>query len=256
VANYGGNQVLVYNEELNGTNVTGLTLVASITAGIQGPTRLALGFSNQLFVTNTSGNTVTVYDLSIPSNITSNSIPQITADTISTPDPLGVAADDAGYVYVANNSGSSISIFGPAAYPAVGFTQIGTPLTQDGAGNPFTLPGGLQFTTTPTQVSPTYENRYLLVGTGTMSSELLIYSLPFNVSTPGFSATSTPIAILGTDTTCTTNPSGPTGLALFTPQQVSVSALAVSPTLYVANYYSQVVDAYPFSTLVGGNSPP
>lgn len=244
VANYGGNEVLVYTEQINATTglVSGLTLVASITAGIVSPTRLAVDTSNHLYVTNTSNSTVTVYDLSNTANIAANTIPQITADTISTgiDRPLGVAVDNQGNVYIANNGSNSISIFAPN--PGGGFTQTGGALTQDGAGNPFTIPGVIDYIFNYNGGNPT---SLILIGTGGSPSELLAYNAPLT-------ATSMPIDVLGSETDCATNPSGPTGLALFAPTAVTA---AVSPTLYLTNYYSSTVFAYPLNTLIGGGAP-
>ena len=68
VANSGGangGQVLVYSEQLGSQNlVSGLTLVASITQGINTPSRLAVDANNQLYVANIGNNTVTVYNIS------------------------------------------------------------------------------------------------------------------------------------------------------------------------------------------------
>ncbi len=243
VANYGGNQVLAYTEQINATTglVSGLTLVASITAGVVGPTRLAVDIGNHLYVTNISASTVTVYDLSNAADIAANTIPQITADTISTgiDRPLGITVDENSNVYVANNGSNSISIFAPAA--GGGFTQTGT-LTQDGAGNPFTIPGVIEYIFNYNGGNPT---SVIMVGTGGSPSELLTYNAPLT-------ATSVPIDVLGSNTACATNPSGPTGVALFAP---TATTAVVIPTLYLTNYYSSTVFAYPLDTLTGGGAP-
>lgn len=238
VANYGGangGQVLVYTEQLDSAShrVTGLTLVASITQGISGPTRLAADSNNHLYVANTSSNAVTVYDVSSQSSIAANTIPQITADTISTgiTHPLGVAVDNAGNVYVANNSANSISIFQPAS--TGGFTQVGSALTTDGTGNAFSAPGVLAFFQVPGA------GNYLLVGLGPSvgADSVLLYSTPL-------AATSRPIYALS-NSNCSTGPSGPTGLALLS---------SGSPQLYVASFYSSSVVSYGVSSFLSGGS--
>ena len=228
-------QVLIYSETLNSSNdVTAMTLVASITQGIADPTRLFVDSNKHLFVTNIANNTVTVYDLSVAANITGNSIPQITAATISSglSHPLGVAVDFTNNdVYVANNSGNSISVYAPGAS---GYTQVGSALTEDGAGNPFSAPGALA----------SYSvggDDYLLVGLGASSGvdSVFLYPEPLTSST-------LPLYNLN-NSSCTSGPSGPTGIAL---QSNGI------PSVWISSFYSSKVSAWEWPFNDDNNCPP
>jgi len=91
VANYGTNQILIYNPQLVQTS--------SISRGLSGPSRLAFDSVGNLYVSNGKSNAITVGD---PSGN------QITSKTITNRviAPLGVAVDSSGNVFVANNSPS------------------------------------------------------------------------------------------------------------------------------------------------------
>ncbi len=105
VANYGSNQILIYNPALVQTS--------SISEGLSGPNRLAFDSAGNLYVSNGKSNSITVYD---PSGN------QITSKTITNRvnRPLGVAVDSSGNVFVSNNGTNNI-----AAYTADG-VLIGT----------------------------------------------------------------------------------------------------------------------------------
>jgi hypothetical protein len=235
VANSGGangGQVLVYSEQLNSSTqnvVSGLTLVASITQGINVPSRLAVDANNQLYVTNAGNNTVTVYNISA-TNIAANTIAQITADTISSgiARPLGIAVDSSGMVYVANNSQNSISIFQPAS--GGGFSQVGSALTSDGVPNAFLAPGALFFDA---------RDDVLIVGLGPGSgpNEVLTY-------TPPLTSSSRPLFVLS-NSNCSTGPSGPTGFAYYPLGQAQV---------LISNYYNSSVQVYGIVDLIGRGS--
>jgi hypothetical protein len=235
VANSGGangGQVLVYSEQLNSSTqnvVSGLTLVASITQGINVPSRLAVDANNQLYVANAGNNTVTVYNINA-ANVAANTIAQITADTISSgiARPLGIAVDSAGMVYVANNSQNSISIFQPAS--GGGFSQVGSALTSDGESNAFLAPGALFFDA---------RDDVLLVGLGPSSgpNEVLTY-------TPPLTSSSRPLFALS-NSNCSTGPSGPTGFAYYPLGQAQV---------FISNYYNSSVQVYGIIDLIGRGS--
>jgi YVTN family beta-propeller protein len=118
VANNGANQVL----ELNPT--TGAVL-NTITTGISGPTRLEFVGPN-LYVTNFTSNTVTVYNKSLALTRTISGLSH----------PLGIAVDNYGDVYVANNMANNIVGVNPAGDNVL-------TLTQDESGVLFTAPGAL-----------------------------------------------------------------------------------------------------------------
>jgi YVTN family beta-propeller protein len=118
VANNGANQVL----ELNPT--TGAVL-NTITTGISGPTRLEFVGTN-LYVTNFTSNTVTVYNKALALTRTISGLSH----------PLGVAVDTYGDVYVANNLANNIVAFNPAGDNVL-------TLTQDKSGVSFSAPGAL-----------------------------------------------------------------------------------------------------------------
>ncbi len=232
VANSGGangGQVLVYTEQLNNATqnlITGLTLVASITQGINVPSRLAVDANNQLYVANVGNNTVTVYNISA-ANVAANTITQVIADTISSgiARPLGIAVDSSGMVYVANNSQNSISIFQPAG--GGGFSQVGSALMFDGESNAFLAPGALFFDA---------RDDVLLVGIGPGSgpNEVLTY-------TPPLTASSRPLFALS-NSNCSTGPSGPTGFAYHPLGQAQV---------FISNYYNSSVQVYGIIDLIG-----
>jgi len=234
VANSGGangGQVLVYSEQLNSSQnlVSGLTLVASITQGINVPSRLAVDANNQLYVANAGNNTVTVYNISA-ANVAANTIAQITADTISSgiARPLGIAVDSSGMVYVANNSQNSISIFQPAS--GGGFSQVGSALMSDGVPNAFLAPGALFFDA---------RDDVLIVGLGPGSgpNEVLTY-------TPPLTSSSRPLFVLS-NSNCSTGPSGPTGFAYYPLGQAQV---------LISNYYNSSVQVYGIVDLIGRGS--
>jgi hypothetical protein len=230
VANSGGangGQVLVYSEQLNGAQhlVSGLTLVASITQGINLPSRLAADASNRLYVTNAGNNTVTVYNISA-ANVAANTVAQITAATISSgiSRPLGIAVDSSGLVYVANNSTNSISIYQPSGG---GFTQVGSALTSDGESNAFLAPGALYFDA---------RDDVLFVGLGPSGapSQVLTY-------TPPLTSSSRPLFALSSNN-CSTAPSGPTGIGYYPIGEAQVS---------ISSFYNSSVSIYDIIDLIG-----
>jgi len=121
VANYGSNQILIYNLQLVQTS--------SITQGLSGPNRLAFDSLGGLYVSNGKGNSITVHDPNgnqIKSKTITNKIVR----------PAGVAVDLSGNVFVANNGSNDIS-----AYTADG-VLIGT-LNQDHGHHHFVAPGAM-----------------------------------------------------------------------------------------------------------------
>lgn len=96
VANYGSNQVLIYN--------TALVQTGSISEGLSGPNKLAFDSLGDLYVSNLGSYSITVYD---PSG------KQITSKTITNDvhRPEGVAVDSAGNVYVGNNGPNQVSVY-------------------------------------------------------------------------------------------------------------------------------------------------
>jgi YVTN family beta-propeller protein len=96
VANYGTNQILIYNRDL--------VQISSISAGLSGPNRLAFDTLGNLYVSNGTSNSITVYDPN-GNQIISKTITQ------GLKFPLGVAVDAAGNVFVANNSANNITVY-------------------------------------------------------------------------------------------------------------------------------------------------
>jgi sugar lactone lactonase YvrE len=99
VANYGTNQVLIYDASL--------TQTGSISEGLSGPNRLAFDSQGNLYVSNGLSNSITVYDPS-GNQITSKTI------TKAVRRPLAVAVDASGDVFVGNNAVSNISVYNSA----------------------------------------------------------------------------------------------------------------------------------------------
>ncbi len=226
VANYGNNQVLVFNEAGTASSPT-LSLSAVITpsagSGLVAPTRLAFDASGRyLFVTwghQGSQGYVAVYDTQA-----SNAQIALISDS-HIYGPLGVAVDTAGNVYVAENSGNSITVFTPnsSTDPSMGYT-FSLNLTSDYAGHTFPAPGALAFF-----VDPLNGHGYLLVGLST--GNVLAYETPLTqMSTPAGGST------------CT---GGVTAIAL---------SLA-SEQLYVSYYYGALADGYALSSILGTGCP-
>lgn len=206
LANAGGNQVLVYSITRGAAGaVTGLSLVAEITADIANPTRLAFDPTGEfLYVTNfgppgssgpggaPSNGWVSVYD-------TTNNYAEVVAEKISTGSimrPLGVAIDRSGNVYVAENGGNAISVYQLQSSGAYGEAPF-SPLSGDAAGNQFPAPGALSFFSTPA-------GDYLFVGTN--AGNVFLYAAPLTQS-------STPLYTLSHGA-CSSAPSGPTGFGM------------------------------------------
>ena len=96
VANYGTNQILIYNPALVQTG--------SISEGLSRPNKLAFDSLGNLYASNLGSYSITVYD---PNGN------QITSKTITNDvhRPEGVAVDSAGNVYVGNNGPNQVSIY-------------------------------------------------------------------------------------------------------------------------------------------------
>jgi DNA-binding beta-propeller fold protein YncE len=122
VANSSANQV----QELDPSSGT---VLATITVGLDGPTRLAFGPFGYLYVANTTGNTVTVYDAKLN---------QIERKTIASDlhRPAGVAVDAYGDVFVSNNATNKIAVFDVDG-------DLVERLAQDNSGLTFTAPNAI-----------------------------------------------------------------------------------------------------------------
>lgn len=244
VANSGNNQVLVYAVQTDSTSgaVTGMTLSSAITADVNDPVRLALDAAGHLFVANLGNNTVTAYD-------TKNNNAEITA-TGSKPllsggslnRPLGVAVDSTGNVYVANNGSNSISVYQPVTAGSVsgGYTEAAfSPMTSDGSGNPFPATGVLF------DIGIVGLGELVLVGTGPTSSpdNIYLYAAPFtNASKPLYDMSSA---------SCSTAPTGPTGIALY----LNLSQ-PLSSEVFITSYYNNEVAEYAATDFIGGSANP
>jgi DNA-binding beta-propeller fold protein YncE len=216
VANFGSNQVLIYNVNNPGKHNVSLSQVGSITERINGPTRLAFDLDGNLYVTNVGDNNVTIF------NSTGKLIYTIHGREILR--PLGVAVGKNYHVYVANSAYNTITKYDPnsAGDPAAGFT-LDSVLTGDGDGNQFLAPGVLMFDIFG---DPSLG---LFVGLGpTTSADSVLYykSLPL-------SSGSAPQGKL-TNAGCPTNPTGPTGICV--DDQNSL--------VYVSSYYNSSISAY------------
>lgn len=121
LANSGANQVLKLRPSDG-------TILATITSHLDGPTRLVFAFGS-LYVTNISGNNVTVYNattLAYERTITNSSIAR----------PLALAVDAYGDVYIGDNSTNNVIALN------IGGGLIET-LTEDNSGYQFIAPGVL-----------------------------------------------------------------------------------------------------------------
>jgi hypothetical protein len=251
VTNGGGNgSVLEFSVTRDSANnAMSLTQINSITTGLSNPGRLAFDVAGNLYVTNIGTDSVTIYETA------DSSLTQIA--TITDPDvqrPLGVAVDtttpaasETGYVYVANNSTNSITVFSPPTGTLSAgnnkFAKVKT-LGGDGANpsNPFSAPGVLSFFATPPAIEIAYEltqqDNFLFVGLGPSSganSVLMYDDLPLT-------STSTPFFDLSNANNCSTGPSGPTAVAVN--YDVSVAAQAHPVLFFVASYYTNSIAAF------------
>ncbi len=121
LANNGGNSVL----KINPTNGQ---ILDTITEGISSPTRLAFS-GDDLYVTNTGNNTVTVYDA-----LTFTLEETISEAAINRPD--GVAVDAYGDVYIADNGANNVIALNTNG-------RLAETLTEDNSAFEFTSPGAL-----------------------------------------------------------------------------------------------------------------
>ena len=108
----------------------GLAGVGIVFSGLSGPTRLAFEGSD-LFVTNSAGNTVTVYNTAA-----SQGSPALVQTVTGLHRPLGIAVDAVGNFYVADNQTNDIAGF------RVPFESIGV-ITDDNTGHQFLAPGAI-----------------------------------------------------------------------------------------------------------------
>jgi sugar lactone lactonase YvrE len=222
VANAGGNQVLVYAEQLDGaSDVTGLRQVATINSpDLRNPARLTFDASGHLYVASRDNNAVSVYDVHKGNREITASAGGALISGGSVKHPLGVAVDSLGNVYVANNKANSISIFRPNSpgEVAAGFSEARfSPLKADQSGNTFAAPavisdlmiGGKEF---------------LLVGLGpdNASESVLLYAAPL-------SARSAPAYVMS-NAICSIMPSGATGVAGY-----AGSHSPMAPVLYISS---------------------
>lgn len=245
VANSGNNQVLVYAVQTNSTTgvVTGMTLSGAITGDLNDPVRLALDSAGHLFVANLGNNTVTVYD-------TNNGNAEITAAGAkplisggSLNRPLGIAVDSKGNVYVANNGGNSISVYNPVTSGTVsaGYTEASfSPVSADAVGNLFPAPGVLSDINVLGQ-------DYLLVGIGstTAPNHVYLYDAPFS----GAPTLVYDLSSVTNGVSCTTMPTGPTGIAVFLSQSNPLAS-----QILVTSYYNNDVTDYLASQLIGSST--
>ena len=256
VTNSGGNgSVLEFSVARDSANnAMSLTQINSITTGISNPGRLAFDVAGNLYVTNIGSNSVTIYETA------DSSLTQIGAITdADVQRPLGVAVDtttpaagETGYVYVANNSANSITVFSPPTGTLSAgnnkFTKVKT-LAGDGANpsNPFSAPGVLSFFATPPAIELALEltqpYNFLFVGLGPSSgadSVLMYDDLPLT-------SASTPFFDLSNGNNCSTGPSGPTAIAI----NYNVSSGQAHPVLfYVASYYTNTIAAFDVESIV------
>jgi hypothetical protein len=249
VTNGGTNQVLVFSEQLSGKTVTGLTQVAAISsAHMTNPGRLAMDANGDLYVaslgTGNGTGTVTVFD-------TNNNNTEVTTTgggaILSDLDrPLGIAVDTSLDIYVADNAGNSISVYAPTTKgsPAAGYAA---PIvySQDADQHSFLAPGVIFEEDFSSVVGS--GNDYVLTGLGPgggAADSVLLYKAPFT----------SPLAPLFdlTSATCSSMPSGPTGIAVY-PNQSSLSAPALlSSVIYVASFYNNNVNEYPSNEFFPG----
>jgi len=239
VANAGGNQVLVYAEQLDSSGtVTGLRQVATISSpNLKAPARLSFDASGNLYVASRDNNAVSVYDVHKGNREITASGGGALISGGSLRHPLGVAVDSSGNVYVANNKADSISIFQPnrPGDVAAGFTEARfSPLSADRSKNSFAAPGVIAD-------AMIGGREFLLVGLGAANSSdsLLLYAAPLT-------ARSGPAYVLS-NALCSDMPSGATGIAGY-----AGSHNATAPVLYIASLAQRKVYRYVANDFASG----
>jgi DNA-binding beta-propeller fold protein YncE len=203
VANSGTNQVLEYTAATLRSNSPQAQVVIQ---GLAGPARLAFNPTNasELWVANAQGNSVAEYDVASPGS-------PIEVLTRGISEPLGIAVDDDGNVYVANNASNSITV-----YPA-GSTSPAQTWTTDNQGNPFSAPGAMFLY----GAGSTKAALYVGFGPDSAPDSVISYSLASVLGGP----------IPEVQRTFTSGISGPTGISVGNHQK----------PVYVANFYAGTV---------------
>ncbi len=224
IANSGTNEVLIYSIQTDATSglVTGMSQTGSISADLNDPVRLAMDSSGHLLVANLGNNTVTAYD-------TNNANQEVTGPGGGAllsgghiNRPLGIAVDSSRNVYVANNGGNSISVYNPnSVLLSAGYTEAAfSPLTADSSGVAFTAPGVLFDI-------GVLNGDYLVVGLGptTGANQILVYPTPI---------TGAPTSLFTiSSASCSSMPTGPTGIAAFLGNTQSPN-----PLVFMSSYYN------------------
>ena len=184
VANYNANTVVAFN-----TKTWGQVNALNPAAALNGPSRLAYDAkTDELFVTNSKGNTVAKYDLAAA--LTPKVWPGFQR-------PLGVAVNpQTGNFYVANNAANNLQVLNAAG------TVLNT-ITMDNKDFRFTAPGAL---------ASNGADLYVGLGPGAGQNAVISYQLPVPPAT---------------EITVYTNPvnTGPTGITFDNAGNVYVSDL-------------------------------
>ena len=112
-----GGYVTVYaagssgNAAPTGTIPTG-GIIGSNT-GLNGPSGIALGPDDKIYVTNSNGNTITVYSPGASGNVTP--LATISGAATGLNDPLAIAVDTSGKIFVANGLSDSLTVYAAGA---------------------------------------------------------------------------------------------------------------------------------------------
>jgi sugar lactone lactonase YvrE len=235
VTNGGGNQVLVFSETQTAGAVSAIVQTAAITSpNMTDPSRIAIDSSGFLYVASLgSGNgagTITVFD-------TNNNYQEVTGSgghalLTGLDRPLGVAVDGGGNLYVADNAGNAIVIYTPttAGKPSAGYASP-VNLTADKSGNQFLAPGVIYEQNLSNDLGN--GNDYVLVGLGPGAApdSVILYDAPFTTPpAPQYDLT---------NSTCSTMPSGPTGIALY----VNLGD-PLDSVIYITSFYNNNVVQY------------
>ncbi len=127
-----------------GVSVTANTLASVVTSGLSGPAGLTFDSAGDLFITNNSGNSVSVMPQASGTifgvSVTANTLASVASTGLSA--PLGITIDSAGDLFIANNTANSVSellAFHPvptvtAVDPAIGSTSGGDVVDIVGSG--------------------------------------------------------------------------------------------------------------------------
>jgi DNA-binding beta-propeller fold protein YncE len=232
VANFNGNNILVYPEFLSG-NVTSapFATIGGGSTGIGGPVGVGVDPSGKIYVAN-NGGAVTVYPANPSGNVTSAPLATIGGGSTGIANPVGVAFDASGKVYVANYGNSTVTVY--AANPSGNVS--GAPLA--------TIGGGSTGIANPFGVALDRSGKIYVANYG--NNTVTVYA-----ANPSGNVSGAPLATIGGGSTGIANP---VGVALDASGQIYVANQGNNNILVFAANPSGNVSGAPLATIGGGST--